>query len=374
MALMAPGVTDWVRTFLALPVEREPGTLFVYNSGASYLLSAIVQTVTGQTVLDYLTPRLFQPLGITGITWETCPMGINTGGWGLSIRTEDIAKFGLLYAQKGIWNGVQILPAAWIEEATSAVVRNDGEGRDNDPTDWRQGYGYQFWRCQHNAYRGDGAFGQYCLVMPDQDAVLVITSDTDDMQSILDLTWEQLLPAMQTTSLPEAPALQTQLQQRLSSLALAMPVKSEMPAKALGLTEKIFQIEANKTGIRSLAFRFDDNSSCVTIQENAKQHVLCSGNGKWVTNQTQMPFMKATMIQLVTGQKLQKTVKVAAIGTWLDADTYQVTLQYLETPHHEQLTFRFEAGQVTMTVQNSMVGPDHPMAAQLETVFTGKAE
>src|SRR5690242_1067573 len=113
---------DWVKTFLALPVEHEPGTKFVYNSAATYMLSAIVQKLTGMTVLDYLKPRLFGPLGIEGETWETSPQGIDCGGWGLSVKTEDIARFGQLYLQKGQWNGRQVVPAAWVEDATSKHI------------------------------------------------------------------------------------------------------------------------------------------------------------------------------------------------------------------------------------------------------------
>ena len=136
------------------------------------MLSAIVQKATGQTVLDYLQPRLFEPLGIEQPTWETSPQGISTGGYGLSIRTEDIAKFGQLYLQKGKWQGKQLVPASWVEAATARQTSNGS----NPNSDWDQGYGYQFWRCRHGAYRGDGAFGQYCIVLPEQDAVIAITS------------------------------------------------------------------------------------------------------------------------------------------------------------------------------------------------------
>ena len=155
-----------LKAFLGLPVEHEPGTYFVYNSGASFMLSAIVQKLTGQTLLEYLTPRLFEPLGITGATWDSHPNGVNFGGWGLNIKTEDIARFGQLYLQKGQWQGRQLIPAAWVAAATAKQVPNDP---DENP-DWEQGYGYQFWRCQPAAmYRGDGAFGQFCVVMPEQD-------------------------------------------------------------------------------------------------------------------------------------------------------------------------------------------------------------
>ena len=138
------------------------------------MLSAIVQKATGKTVLDYLRPRLFEPLGIENPTWETSPQGISLGGYGLSIRTEDIARFGQLYLQKGKWQGKQLVPAAWVEAATARQTSNGS----NPKSDWDQGYGYQFWRCRHGAYRGDGAFGQFCIVMPEQDAVVAITSGT----------------------------------------------------------------------------------------------------------------------------------------------------------------------------------------------------
>ena len=114
---------NWVKAFLAWPIANPPGTQFLYNSAATYMLSAIVQQVTGQKILDYLQPRLFEPLGIQGATWETCPRGINVGGWGLSIQTEGLAKFGQLYLQKGVWQGRQLLPAQWVEEATTFKIQ-----------------------------------------------------------------------------------------------------------------------------------------------------------------------------------------------------------------------------------------------------------
>ncbi len=136
------------------------------------MLSAIIQKITGITLLEYLTPRLFEPLGIEDAIWEKCPRGINTGGFGLSLMTEDIAMFGQLYLQKGQWEGKQLISSSWIEEATRSYISNG----DNPLSDWSQGYGYQFWRCRHNAYRGDGAFGQYCVVLPEKKAVIAITS------------------------------------------------------------------------------------------------------------------------------------------------------------------------------------------------------
>ena len=208
--------TPWVKSFLAHPVEHKPGTHFLYNSPGSYTLSAIVQKVTGQTALDFLRPRLFEPLGIENPEWSTSPQGVNCGGWGLFLRTEDIAKFGQLYLQKGQWNGKQLIPAAWVETATAKQVSNG-----SDPArDWDQGYGFQFWRCRHGAFRGDGAFGQFCLVLPEQDAVIAITADTKDMQAELNIVWDQLLPAFQNAPLPANADEEAKLKQTLTNLAV----------------------------------------------------------------------------------------------------------------------------------------------------------
>ena len=194
---------DWVEAFLAFPVEHEPGSMYVYNSLATYVLSAILQKTTGERVIDYLQPRLFRPLGIVAARWEESPQGIPVGGWGLHLKTEDLAKLGLFYLQKGKWNGKQLLSEAWIEEASSAQVPSlpAGVKRENlkvkaKDSDWLQGYGYQLWRSRHNSYRADGANGQFILILPEKDAVIVATANIQDMQGELDLIWKHLLPGL----------------------------------------------------------------------------------------------------------------------------------------------------------------------------------
>ncbi len=194
------GAGDWERLFLATPVVHKPGTKFVYNSLATYMLSAIVQKVTGQTVEDYLYPRLFRPLGIVGTNWLVSPTGVNTGGWGLYIKTEDMAKMGQFMLQKGKWNGKQLLPEAWFDEATQSHIQQPPvwlqEGTKVKDSDWYQGYGYQVWRCRHNAYRADGANGQFIIVIPEKDAVIVTTANINDMQAEINLIWKHLLKAL----------------------------------------------------------------------------------------------------------------------------------------------------------------------------------
>lgn len=194
---------DWVETFLAYPIEHKPGTEHVYNSLATYMLSAIIQKVTGEKLIDYLYPRLFRPLGIAGANWEESPQGINTGGWGLYVKTEDMAKLGLLYLQKGKWNGEQLISESWVEEASRSHIESlpAGTKRENltmkpKDSDWLQGYGYQLWRSRHNSYRADGANGQYILVLPEKNTVIVTTAHIGDMQAELNLIWKYLLPAL----------------------------------------------------------------------------------------------------------------------------------------------------------------------------------
>ena len=197
---------DWVTAFLAHPVVHEPGTFYLYNSLGTYMLSAIVQQVTGEKVVDYLTPRLFEPLHIDKPRWEESPQGINCGGWGLYLKTEDLAKMGQLLLQKGEWNGKQLIPAEWVAEMSKKQVESinpgtrledaEAKGMTKETSDWMQGYGYQMWRCRPGCFRADGARGQYLIVVPDKNAVIAITSNVEDLQGELNLVWDNILPIL----------------------------------------------------------------------------------------------------------------------------------------------------------------------------------
>ena len=213
----------WVRAFLAHPVPHAPGTHFQYNTPGTHMLSAIVRKVTGETVLEYLQPRLFAPLGIDHPEWPASPQGNTIGGWGLKVRTEDIAKFGQLYLQKGQWQGKSLIPAPWVEQASARQVPNAAGRKNPDESDWAQGYGFQFWRCRHGAYRGDGKDGQFCLVLPEQDAVVAITAETGDMQQELNVVWDHLLPALQKGPLPEQPEELAKLKALTARLTVRPP-------------------------------------------------------------------------------------------------------------------------------------------------------
>ena len=326
----------WTKVFLAQPVPHTPGTHFLYNTSATYMLSAIVQKATGATVLDYLRPRLFNPLGIENPEWGTSPQGISLGGYGLSIRTEDIARFGQLYLQKGKWSGEQIVPASWVLAATARQTSNGS----NPKSDWEQGYGYQFWRCRHGAYRGDGAFGQYCIVMPDQDAVIAITSGVRDMQAVLNLVWDKLLPAMKPDALSADEESRKKLERTLARLTLRPQAGSSSPAT---LANKQYLFPANDRKLEAISLKRDDQRGGVTLIarfDGVERQIPC-GSGTWTKGRTAF------------GPSFPEQ-PVAASGGWTGNDTFKAKLCFYETPFIITLTLKFEGDQLLFDAQSSV--------------------
>ncbi|MBK9012846.1 MAG: serine hydrolase [Saprospiraceae bacterium] len=246
---------NWIKGFFETPILNQPGTKFLYNSLGTYMAGAIVQKVTGQSLVDYLKPRLFDPLGIEGMDWEKDLLGYDVGGWGLRLKTEDMAKFAQLFLQKGKWNGRQILPEAWVTEATTMKILQKPEisQEDRDKDDWAQGYCYQMWRSRHNSYRGDGAYGQLMLVLPELDAVIAITAETNDMQAEMDMVWDYLLPAFRDKPMPEGQAT-ANLRKRIPTLQLR---------KARGHTNRHWpsRLMANVTSCKPTNFNFPASNS-----------------------------------------------------------------------------------------------------------------
>ena len=314
---------SWVQNFLSQPVEHKPGTRFVYNSAATYMLSAIIQKATGETLLQYLTPRLFDPLGITNPSWEVSPEGINTGGWGLKIRTKDIASFGQLYLQKGKWEGKKIISEKWVDEATSLQTSNGS----NPDSDWDQGYGYQFWRCRHNVYRGDGAFGQYCIVMPQFDAVIAINSGTNDMQAILNLIWDHLLPAFKDKAIPADEVNYLSLKDKLSGLFISTVTGEETSPITDAVSRKTYSMEMNETGIESLSFTLAGEDKSITFTSKDESLKIPVGFGS---------VKKGEMLLPRYGKQ-----PVASSGAWVSDNNYQVKMCYYETPFIVTFNFIF---------------------------------
>jgi len=310
------------RAFLAMPVPHKPGTHFHYNTPASHMLSAVVQKATGQTLLDYLGPRLFEPLGIPSPAWIADAQGTTMGGFGLSLRTEEIARFGQLYLQKGSWGDGRILPAGWVEAATASQTSNG-----SDPTsDWEQGYGYQFWRCRHGLYRGDGAFGQYCIVMPEQDAVVAITSGVRDMQAVMNLVWDHLLAGMKAGPLAADESALGRLEQKLHGLSLPPQAGVSISPVSRGISGKMYVFPENDGPFQAMGLEVGKETTLVVRNGGGERRLTCGRDG-WRRSGT----------LLVGGVE----EPVALSGAWTADDTYTAKACFVHTSFCSTLSLRF---------------------------------
>ena len=344
-AILAGG--DWADGFFNIPLIHEPGSHFLYNTGATYMLSVVLQKVTGQRVLDYLTPRLLQPLGIEGALWEQSPQGYDAGGFGLAIQTSDIARFGQFLLQRGMWQGKQLIPSAWIDEATASHIDNGP----NENPDWEQGYGYQFWRCQWpGGYRGDGAFGQYCLVFPQEDAVVAINSGLGDMQAVLTHLWKLVLPAMHGAK-PANPTAHAALQARLAGLHYDPPASRRDGAREAALTGRTFTFAENPLGMQSIGLAFHGAGCTLTLANATGRHSLELGDGTWAIG----PDTGVVSLPLGPDNTLAET---AAAFTWAADGRLQLTIRRILSPYVLAVSLAFEGDGLTMEITaNVNFGP-----------------
>lgn len=311
LTVFLSGAPEWEKAFFALPIEHDPGTFFCYNSGASYMLAAAVERVTGQGLVEYLTPRLFEPLGFGPVEWDRSPAGTAVGGWGLMIRLEDLAKLGELYRRGGEWNGTQILDPEWVRAAST--TQSDNSTQEWGGPDWHQGYGYQFWMCRHGSYRGDGAYGQYCVVLPEQRAVLALMSEVGEMQPVLDAVWETLLPELSRE-----------------------PVQA-VPARSFALEGEAFDgvtFEIADDGLLTLSFSGPDGDA-----------VLQAGDREWVDSTSRWPFGAWVGLPWFFPER---PTPISAYYRRTGPDTYEIEWIWRDTPHRN--TAVIGVGQEGITV------------------------
>ena len=236
--------TEWIKTFLGKPVPNKPGEVFAYDSMVTYMISAIVQKVTGKTVLEYLKEKMFNHMGVTVVNWEESPEGINTGGWGLHIQSESLAKVGQMWLDGGVWNGKQIVSKEWIEQM-SAKQANGGD----------YGYGYQVWMCKYpSAVRADGALGQYVIVVPEKDVVIVLTEASfTNGKPQRNLIWDNFLPQLKDEPLPASKDYQILLAKQ-ASYTLEIPAGKEKSSVMKKLAGKKILVPKNKYGWKEVVF------------------------------------------------------------------------------------------------------------------------
>lgn len=300
-----------VERFLAHPVPHPPGEHFLYNTAASNVLSILVQKTSGERIDRFLKPRLLDPLGIEQDRW-TYGADFAWGGSGLYVTTETIAKFGQLYLDKGKWAGVQVLPVGWAEMATARQVSNG----DDPASDWAQGYGFQFWRCRHNALRGDGAFGQFCLVLPEHDAVIAMTSGEADMQAILNAIWTHLLPGF------DAAAGADDLTGFLSGLVLAPCGVSAGGPTTLHLLN-------SQEGFH---LALEAAQGCISWKED-------------------LPFALDSWTECQYAFGHGQPVRASVRGQWITGNRLQVKVVNLSTPNHMIFTIEMSDAGANVTIE-----------------------
>ncbi|MFD6495136.1 serine hydrolase domain-containing protein [Streptomyces sp. NPDC060188] len=314
---------ETVRGFLLITPDREPGTVFAYNQSATYALASIVQRVTGQSLTGYLRTRLFDPLGIGETAWTRNRVGREIGFSGMYAATDAIARLGQLYLGQGVWEERRILPASWIAEATREHIATADGSPEGARSDWQRGYGFQFWRSRHG-YRGDGAYGQFCVVLPEHDAVIATTAATEQLQELLHLMWRHLLPAFGTAPLPPGGhgGADEALRQRLAGLALPTVAGAPEPA---GRTDSWADAAFVPAGGR-----------CDAVPTLTQVRVADTHRGRRVTlveGDTRLD------LRLGTGWTLEEgPVPTAVCGDWTGPDTLSVDVLFVETPHRLTVT------------------------------------
>lgn len=354
-SLFGPGFTvaekNWVRSVLSRPIEHPPGTHFAYNNGATFLCSAIVQQATGQTLLDFLNPRLFAPLGIADADWERNPAGMNHGAFGLRVRTEDIAKLGQLYLAQGVWDHQPVLTADWVREATIKQIENApaNDLARRETSDWAQGYGYQFWRCRHGAFRGDGAFGQYCVVLPDQQTVLAITSETNDLQGVLNEVWKHLLPALSPQPLPANPQSSGQLRERLAALSLPVPAGKTGSPRGPHIDRRVYAMAENSLGINRVSLVLRDGRGRLSLETPQGDQGVEFGLGRWLAGDTTFSPVPLHLVSTLADRRHA----TSAAAAWADDDTLIIDWRFTETAHGQRLTCRWEGEQLQLAFERS---------------------
>ncbi|MGZ5254949.1 MAG: serine hydrolase domain-containing protein [Flavitalea sp.] len=354
---------DWPKAFLAAPVDFKPGSVFKYNNMATFMLSAILQKATGEKLFDYIKPRLLEPLGITNVTWDETPEGYTFGAIGMRIQSEDMAKFGQMLLQKGKWNGKQIVPESWVKQATSFKINSSDPGNKTpkELNDWEQGYCYQFWRSRNNAYRADGLGGQFIIVLPEKDAVVVLTANSTNTQEEINLVWDHILPAMQEKALPEDKNALSNLKQRLSSLTVSKTSQSNFDRSSMWskISGKKIELSKNESSINGLTISLKENEAQLQIDKDSEKLNLPAGKNQWKFTETNVstlaPLPNAMFATPVNNQA--SPIKVASSYSYVDDSTIVWTSKFVEQSIGSEIwMMRFEEEGSEVKVQIEIKG------------------
>ena len=349
---------EWIRTFLSKPVEA-PGTKYAYDSMVSYMLAAVVQKVTGKKLTEYLQERVFTPMNVTEWAWEESPEGVNTGGWGVHIQPESLAKFGQLILNEGRWEGKQLVPAEWIREMCKKH-RETG----------REVYGYHIWHCggHDGAVRADGALGQYVISVLDKDMVVVMTEATlGNGRDQRRLIWDVLLPHIQDEPLPANMKDYQKLLKKQDGYKLAEVKGKASSAFASNWENKTIELGKNTFGWKSLKLNFGKKEVTMTVTEtNGKSYELPFGYQQWMTTIfDSYPPYSITPIDRFKG--LEGPYYASGSYAWISKEELQLKAHYVNWVSALEMTFRLdENGEVQLNVQTNYIKKPYSISGKIK--------
>jgi CubicO group peptidase (beta-lactamase class C family) len=323
---------DLVKGFLRVPPQDPPGTRHAYNNSTSFVLARIVERVTGRPIEELLDERLFGPMGVRPVEWDRVGSGATFGFQGLHLTTEAVAAFGELLLRDGRWHGKQLVTAEWVRLATAHHIETLQSDDGLRTADWLEGYGYQFWRSRHG-YRGDGALGQFCLVVPEADLVVAMTAATAVMQEALDAVWECLLPGLDTVAARDDAVVA----KRLQGLSLPLVPGELAPGRAAEATVAASAVDSPLPQGTSVAVRPVADGWRLTFDTGETLFEVEAGHGRW---RESAPLGRP----------------IVAAGAWQDS-VFVADLYVITGPHRVRLVV--DSGTATATWNAvPLVGPE----------------
>ena len=347
-----PRYTDWVEWFLNTPLNSFPGDSFVYNSMNTYMLSAVLRKITGSGLVDYLMPRLFEPLAIDRPVWDKCPVGIECGGWGLYLKTDDMAKICQLCLDDGMWHGKRILPEKWAVRAGECAVPSDSDSKLSDSVHRVAGYGYQFWRNGDGAsWRADGMFGQYGMIMPEKDMVIVTTGGHASQMELLDVLYDVFIPHVDDIPEDTLPGSDyEELCRRATELKLDYPEKQQRPSELeASLEGVIFDFSVNRHSLLPMPVRLIHQAKTIGVASVGFDFSKEQAQLYWSENGTEysIPFRVDGSFCSCTVDYAGRSYPMETYAAWIDENTLEIDLRPIHMAHMQRAVFTFEEDEVS---------------------------
>lgn len=336
------GGDDWIQDIISKPLAYEPGRYFLYNSMSSHLLSCLVERLTGKRLDQFLSQRLFKPLGISKWYWDRDLQGHSTGGFGLHLTVSDLAKFGEMLLEGGRYGANQVIPADWIKEAASLQVQTRDQYQPGDIEN-RQGYGYQIWMCTHHGFRCSGMNGQLCFVQPENKLVVAVNSAATGSKQILDCLFDAMY---------QPPKEQTGIDCSIPAVT-GRPWTDAWPKSSIAGHHRA---DPNCAGIQSLSIRImHENELHVSLQKDNENYSFSAGYGKWTASSDHLRNLSPLYWHEISRDKIPVKYQYQVFGNyaWTTAATMMIRLRELNNSAVWNICLRLDGDSIVMSYQVS---------------------